>query len=107
MAPRKATAAISVGGEATPEQAGSVDEHAPACHDLVVIDGGRGQLAAAEETLAALGVTDVPLLAIAKGPDRDAGIETFYLPGREPVKLRPRDPVLYFMQRLRDEAHRF
>jgi excinuclease ABC subunit C len=75
--------------------------------DLVLIDGGRGQLAAAEETLAALGLADVPLVAIAKGPDRDAGRETFFVPGREPFKLKPRDPVLYFVERLRDEAHRF
>ena len=74
---------------------------------LVVIDGGRGQLTAAQETLAALGVTDIPLLAVAKGPDRDAGLETFFVSGREPFKLKPRDPVLYFVQRLRDEAHRF
>ncbi len=75
--------------------------------DLVLIDGGHGQLAAARETLAALGITDVPLVAIAKGPDRDAGRETFFAPDREPFKLPPRDPVLYFIQRLRDEAHRF
>jgi len=75
--------------------------------DLVVIDGGRGQLGAAQETLAALGIADVPLVAVAKGPDRDAGLETFFLPGREPFKLKPRDPALYFVQRLRDEAHRF
>ncbi len=75
--------------------------------DLVLIDGGRGQLTAAQETLTALGVTDVPLAAVAKGPDRDAGLETFFLPGREPFKLKPRDPALYFVQRLRDEAHRF
>ena len=75
--------------------------------DLVLIDGGRGQLSAAQETLATLGLTDVPLAGIAKGPDRDAGMETFFLPGREPFKLKPRDPVLYFVQRLRDEAHRF
>jgi excinuclease ABC subunit C len=74
---------------------------------LVVIDGGRGQLTAAQETLAALGITDIPLAAVAKGPDRDAGLETFFVPGREPFKLKPRDPVLYFVQRLRDEAHRF
>jgi excinuclease ABC subunit C len=74
---------------------------------LVIIDGGRGQLTAAQETLAALGVADIPLVAVAKGPDRDAGLETFFLPGREPFKLKPRDPVLYFVQRLRDEAHRF
>jgi excinuclease ABC subunit C len=75
--------------------------------DLVLIDGGRGQLAAAQETLAALGLADLPLVAIAKGPDRDAGRETFFLPGRAPFKLKPRDPVLYFVERLRDEAHRF
>jgi excinuclease ABC subunit C len=75
--------------------------------DLVLIDGGRGQLSAALETLAALGITDIPLVAIAKGPDRDAGRETFFAPGREPFKLKPRDPVLYFVERLRDEAHRF
>src|SRR5207253_3740774 len=69
--------------------------------------GGRGQLTAARETLAALGVTGVPLVAIAKGTERDAGRETFFLPGREPFKLKPRDPVLYFVERLRDEAHRF
>jgi excinuclease ABC subunit C len=74
--------------------------------DLVLIDGGQGQLTAARETLAALGV-DVPLVGIAKGPDRDAGRETFFLPGRDSFKLPPRDPVLYFVERLRDEAHRF
>jgi excinuclease ABC subunit C len=75
--------------------------------DVVLIDGGRGQLAAAHETLTGLGITDVPLIAIAKGPERDAGQETFFLPGREAFKLKARDPVLYFVQRLRDEAHRF
>lgn len=75
--------------------------------DLVIIDGGRGQLAAARETLAALGLADIPLIGVAKGPDRDAGRETFHLPGRVPFMLKPRDPVLYFVQRLRDEAHRF
>lgn len=75
--------------------------------DLVMIDGGQGQLAAARETLTALGVTDVPLVAIAKGIDRDAGRETFFIPGREPFRLPPRDPLLYFVERLRDEAHRF
>jgi excinuclease ABC subunit C len=75
--------------------------------DLVLIDGGQGQLSAAVETLAALGVTGVPLVAIAKGPDRDAGRETFFMPGRAPFKLPPRDPLLYFIERLRDEVHRF
>jgi excinuclease ABC subunit C len=75
--------------------------------DLVLIDGGQGQLQAANITLAELGVADVPIAAIAKGPDRDAGRETFFMPGRTPFKLPPRDPVLYFVERLRDEAHRF
>lgn len=78
--------------------------------DLVLIDGGKGQLSAVEEVMADLGIDDVPLVAVAKGPDRDAGRETFYwggpLPRRETM-LPPRDPVLYFIQRLRDEAHRF
>ena len=74
--------------------------------DLVLIDGGQGQLNAAREVLAPLGL-DVPLVAIAKGPDRDAGRETFFVPGRDSFKLPPRDPVLYFVERLRDEAHRF
>jgi len=75
--------------------------------DLVLIDGGQGQLTAAQETLAAMGLSDVPLVAVAKGPDRDAGRETFFMPGRTPFKLPPRDPLLYFVERLRDEAHRF
>ena len=74
--------------------------------DLLLIDGGQGQLTAAREVLEGFGV-DVPLIAIAKGPERDAGRETFFLPGRDSFKLPPRDPVLYFVERLRDEAHRF
>lgn len=75
--------------------------------DLVLIDGGKGQLAVAEEVFRELGITGVALAGIAKGPDRNAGREQFYLPGREPFMLEPRHPVLYFLQRLRDEAHRF
>jgi excinuclease ABC subunit C len=75
--------------------------------DLVLIDGGAGQLSAARDVLADLGVQDVKLVAIAKGPDRDAGREWFHTDGMEPFQLPPRDPVLYFLQRLRDEAHRF
>jgi excinuclease ABC subunit C len=74
--------------------------------DLVLIDGGQGQLTAAMEVLAGLGL-EVPMIAIAKGPDRDAGRETFFVPGRDSFKLPPRDPLLYFVERLRDEAHRF
>ncbi|WGF90674.1 excinuclease ABC subunit UvrC [Marinivivus vitaminiproducens] len=75
--------------------------------DLVVIDGGQGQLSSVEETLAAQGVENVELLAIAKGPNRNAGRETLHRPGRAAMTLDPRDPVLYLLQRLRDEAHRF
>jgi excinuclease ABC subunit C len=75
--------------------------------DLVLIDGGAGQLSAAQGVLDNLGVTDVLLVAIAKGPDRDAGREWFHTAGRDPFQLPPRDPVLYYLQRLRDEAHRF
>jgi excinuclease ABC subunit C len=74
--------------------------------DLLVVDGGQGQLTAAREVLTGLGL-EVPVVAIAKGPDRDAGRETFFVPGRDSFKLPPRDPVLYFAERLRDEAHRF
>jgi excinuclease ABC subunit C len=90
------------------EQSGEVhvDDEQP-WPDLVLIDGGQGQLAAAREALTALGVTDVPLIAVAKGPDRDAGRETFFMAGKSPFKLPPRDPLLYFIERLRDEAHRF
>ncbi len=75
--------------------------------DLVLIDGGQGQLRAAQDTLSVLGIDDVPLVAVAKGPDRDAGRETFFMAGRSPFKLPPRDPLLYYIERLRDEAHRF
>jgi excinuclease ABC subunit C len=103
-APRMAPGAAPAG---IPDDVGAQSEDDSPWPDLVVIDGGRGQLTAAQETLAGLGITDVPLVAVAKGPDRDAGLETFFLPGREPFKLKPREPVLYFVQRLRDEAHRF
>ena len=75
--------------------------------DLVLIDGGAGQLSAARGILADLGVQDLKLVGIAKGPDRDAGREWFHVDGREPFQLPPRDPVLYYLQRVRDEAHRF
>jgi excinuclease ABC subunit C len=80
---------------------------APDFPDLVLIDGGAGQLSAARAVLSELGLDEIRLVAIAKGPDRDAGREWFHLDGRPPFQLPPRDPVLYFLQRLRDEAHRF
>jgi len=83
------------------------DDSFPQWPDLVIIDGGRGQLNAVREIFEGMGLTQVSLLAVAKGPDRDAGRETLFMPDREALKLEPRDPVLYFIQRLRDEAHRF
>ncbi len=75
--------------------------------DLLLIDGGAGQFSAVREVLDGLGVRDVKLVGIAKGPDRDAGREWFYTGEAPPFQLEPRDPVLYYLQRLRDEAHRF
>jgi excinuclease ABC subunit C len=79
----------------------------PDTPDLVIIDGGRGQFEAAREVIGAFGLEGIRLVAIAKGPDRNAGRETFFMEGREPFRLSPRDPALFFIQRLRDEAHRF
>jgi excinuclease ABC subunit C len=107
--PADATAAIAaaaIAGDMPPPAEPDDDRESP-WPDLVLIDGGQGQLNAARETLAALGVTGVPMIGVAKGPDRDAGNETFYLVDKPAVKLPPRDPLLYFIQRLRDEAHRF
>jgi len=75
--------------------------------DVVLVDGGAGQLGIANAVFAELGIDDVAVVAIAKGPDRNAGRERLFLPGRPPFSLEPRDPVLYFLQRMRDEAHRF
>jgi excinuclease ABC subunit C len=75
--------------------------------DLILIDGGQGQLNVAQAVLEELSVADVAVVGIAKGPDRNAGRERFFVSGRAPFSLDPRDPVLYFLQRLRDEAHRF
>jgi excinuclease ABC subunit C len=75
--------------------------------DLVLIDGGRGQLSAVLEVMGELGVHQVPVVGVAKGPDRNAGRETFHLPSGRELTLPPNSPVLFFLQRLRDEAHRF
>jgi excinuclease ABC subunit C len=75
--------------------------------DLVLIDGGEGQLAAAVEVMTELGIDDIPVAAIAKGEDRNAGRERFFFPHRDPFMFEPKSPVLYYLQRLRDEAHRF
>ena len=75
--------------------------------DLLLIDGGAGQVSAVSEILEMLGVEDVPMIGVAKGVDRDHGKEEFYIPGRSVFALQRNDPVLYFVQRMRDEAHRF
>ncbi|MCD6073487.1 MAG: Excinuclease subunit [Rhodospirillales bacterium] len=89
------------------QKAESERDAVPQWPDLVIIDGGLGQLNAARGIFEALGLSRVSLAAVAKGPDRDAGRETMFLPDRPAIKLEPRDPILYFIQRLRDEAHRF
>ena len=73
----------------------------------MLIDGGAGQVSAVAEILREQGVEDIPMIGVAKGVDRDAGTEEFHRPGQRPFALRHNDPVLYFVQRLRDEAHRF
>ncbi len=82
------------------------DDGAPV-PDLILIDGGAGQLSKVMGVAEELGISDICIAAIAKGPERDAGREAFYLPGKPPFKLPQKDPVLYYLQRLRDEAHRF
>ncbi|MEL6662760.1 MAG: excinuclease ABC subunit UvrC [Pseudomonadota bacterium] len=91
------------------EEAGKPISELPAYPDLVLIDGGLGQLSVVTETLAELGLTpnDITLVSIAKGPDRNAGREKFFRPNRAPFQLPPNAPVLYYLQRLRDEAHRW
>src|SRR5215217_815372 len=86
------------------EEAGEATAARP---DLVLIDGGKGQLDAVLEVMADLGVDDIAVVGIAKGPDRDAGLERMFMPGKVPFMLEPKSPVLYYLQRLRDEAHRF
>ncbi|MEI6281210.1 MAG: excinuclease ABC subunit UvrC [Alphaproteobacteria bacterium] len=85
------------------EQAGET----PPRPDLILIDGGAGQLAAVREVMADLGLDDIAVAGVAKGPDRDAGLERFFSEGKPPFMLDPKSPLLYYLQRLRDEAHRF
>lgn len=109
--PARADAQVSQGGV----DFSKLDDDAPAADDkfghwpdLVLIDGGKGQLAAAEEVLKDLGLfAKIPIVGVAKGVDRDAGRERFFMPGRAPFRLDEKSPVLYYLQRLRDEAHRF
>ncbi|QXT40327.1 excinuclease ABC subunit UvrC [Gymnodinialimonas ceratoperidinii] len=83
------------------------DRESEAWPDLLLIDGGAGQVSAVKEIMDELGVDDVPFIGVAKGIDRDQGKEEFHVPGRTPFALKRNDPVLYFVQRMRDEAHRF
>jgi excinuclease ABC subunit C len=95
---------------ATDQSSGDDDTDAPlpAWPDLILIDGGQGQMTAVREILDSLGIRDkVTAIGVAKGMDREAGRERFFMEGKQPFTLPPRDPVLYFLQRLRDEAHRF
>ena len=89
------------------ERADETTAEFPSWPDLVLIDGGQGQLSAAKAVLDDLGLSTLPLAGVAKGPDRDAGREHFYTSGKASFMLEGRDPVLYYIQRLRDEAHRF
>ncbi|MBS0270893.1 MAG: excinuclease ABC subunit UvrC, partial [Proteobacteria bacterium] len=105
-------AADATGGPLSPvivaEDDAAEERAFPDRPDLVLIDGGLGQLSVAREVLAGFGLHDIALIGVAKGPDRDAGREHFHFPNRErPIMLEAKDPVLYFVQRLRDEAHRF
>jgi excinuclease ABC, C subunit len=94
-------------GEATEDDA-AVETGFPAWPDLILIDGGQGQMTKVRAVLDELGIADkVTAIGVAKGMDREAGRERFFMLGRQPFTLPPRDPVLYFVQRLRDEAHRF
>ncbi len=105
---RLATASpLPLVGAGTEQAAEREDMPFPDIPDLVLIDGGRGQFEVARQIFSELGITGIRLAAIAKGPDRNAGRETFFVEGREPFRLPQRDPALYFVQRLRDEAHRF
>lgn len=85
------------------EEAGQATERP----DLILIDGGAGQLSEVVRVMADLGIDDVTVVGVAKGPDRDAGRERFFMPGKPPFMLPQKSPALYYLQRLRDEAHRF
>ncbi|PHQ71818.1 MAG: excinuclease ABC subunit C [Sneathiella sp.] len=90
-------------GKTGPEISGSREQWP----DLILIDGGQGQLSTVQEVFDTLGITDVALVGIAKGPDRNAGRERFFMTGKPPFSLPEKDPTLYFLQRLRDEVHHF
>ncbi|WP_186419804.1 excinuclease ABC subunit UvrC [Bosea sp. CS1GBMeth4] len=106
-APRPYPSPQGGGVEPRPENEEPDDTAFPSRPDLVIVDGGKGQFEAARRIMAECGASDIALVAIAKGEDRNAMRETFFMVGKEPFKLPPRDPALFFIQRLRDEAHRF
>ncbi len=98
----------SAAGDETSASALSLDDRrANGWPDAIVIDGGQGQLAVTSEVMADLGIDDVVVISIAKGPDRNAGRERFFMKGKAPFMLPDKSPLLYYLQRLRDEAHRF
>jgi len=95
-------------GQAGTEPLEDDDSPLPSWPDLILIDGGQGQMSAVHAVLAELGISErVTAVGVAKGADREAGRERFFMEGRPPFTLPVRDPVLYFVQRMRDEAHRF
>src|SRR5690606_3156553 len=83
------------------------ERNSPSWPDLLLIDGGAGQVSAVAEVMAEMGGEDIPFIGVAKGVDRDHGKEEFHRPGHRPMALPRNHPVLYFIQRMRDEAHRF
>ncbi len=98
--------------EGKPDRSAALEDNAdagfPAWPDVILIDGGQGQMSAVRKILDELDITDsVIAIGVAKGVDRDAGRERFFVQGKPDFTLPPRDPVLYFIQRMRDEAHRF
>jgi excinuclease ABC subunit C len=105
MLTRRLKALLRDHGTVKPEA--EENDGTPAWPDILLIDGGKGQLSAVEEVLADLGINEILPVAISKGPDRHAGREQFHIPGRPTFSLDMKDPALYFLQRLRDEAHRF
>jgi excinuclease ABC subunit C len=103
-----AVADDAAAGEAADDIEDDISGSFPAWPDVILIDGGQGQMSAVRKILADLGIEDrVVAIGIAKGQDRDAGRERFFVKGRDSFSLPVRDPVLYFVQRLRDEVHRF
>ena len=102
-----ATASLTPAASGSAEPTHALTHENSSLPDLILIDGGLGQLHAVEEALASISVAGLNLVAIAKGVDRNAGREWFHIPNREPFQLPVNDPTLHYLQRLRDEAHRF